>query len=202
MIETENLIACPTCDAIFVAKNPEHQERAVCNRCHTVLIAPQDSAFLKILALATTVSVLMVAAVFLPFLRIERAGLSNASSVFDAALSFSDGFLLPLTLAVFALIVFIPLTRVLLLIYVLLPLTKNSAAFYGARTAFRWSEVLRPWAMAEIFVLGCAVALIKIVDLADVEIGPAFWLFIALVIINLLQDSYLCKWTIWNTLET
>ena len=33
--------------------------------------------------------------------------------------------------------------------------------------AFRLAEALQPWSMAEIFVIGCAVALVKIADLAE-----------------------------------
>jgi paraquat-inducible protein A len=55
--------------------------------------------------------------------------------------------------------------------------------------------------MAEIFVLGVGVALVKVVDLARVEIGPAFWMFAGLVLITLLQDTFTCRWTIWRALD-
>ena len=70
----------------------------------------------------------------------------------------------------------------------------------GAAKAFRMSEALRPWSMAEIFAIGCAVALIKITDLADVEFGPAFWMFSALALLVVLQDQVLCRWSVWTSL--
>ena len=36
-----------------------------------------------------------------------------------------------------------------------------------------------PWSMAEIFVIGVAVALVKVSGLASVTLGPAFWSFVA-----------------------
>ena len=54
--------------------------------------------------------------------------------------------------------------------------------------------------MAEIFVLGCAVALIKVADLAVIEFGVAFWMFSALVVLIIAQDSFLCRWSVWNSL--
>jgi paraquat-inducible protein A len=42
---------------------------------------------------------------------------------------------------------------------------------------------------------------VKVVDLARVEIGPAFWMFSALVLITLLQDTFTCRWTIWKALD-
>ena len=70
-----------------------------------------------------------------------------------------------------------------------------------AMQAFRASEALRPWSMAEIFALGCAVALIKIADLATVGFGPAFWMFGGLVVLVVAQENFICRWSVWNSLE-
>ena len=55
--------------------------------------------------------------------------------------------------------------------------------------------------MVEIFVLGCSVALFKIIDLANVELGPAFWMFVALVILLTVQNTYMCRWSVWKDLD-
>ena len=97
-------------------------------------------------------------------------------------------------------IVFIPVTRALLLIKGLTPIVRDRPPAPGAIVAFRLAEALRPWSMAEIFALGCAVALIKIADLATVEMGPAFWMFAGLSILVLLQDAWLCRTSVWQAL--
>ncbi|MBJ3761163.1 paraquat-inducible protein A [Maribius pontilimi] len=197
------LIACPQCDALYHAFEPGPGERLLCRRCHHVLIAPRTGAFIRTIALAITIMVLMLGATFFPFLRINTSGLSNAASVFDAALAFLDGgWMIALSFAVASLIVLIPVLRAMLVVYTLAPLAMGRAPLPGARTAFRWSEDLRPWSMAEIFVIGVAVALVKVSDLAKVEYGPAFWMFAALVIVIVLQEGLMCRWTIWKALET
>ena len=47
----------------------------------------------------------------------------------------------------------------------------------------------------------CAVALVKVADLAEIGFGTAFWMFAALVVIVLFDDSYLCTWSVWKSLE-
>ena len=89
----------------------------------------------------------------------------------------------------------------MLAIYVLLPIVLDRPPARGATQAFRLSEALRPWSMAEIFAIGCAVALVKISDLADVAFGPAFWMFAALVLLVVAQDNFLCRWSVWNSLD-
>jgi paraquat-inducible protein A len=195
------LIACPKCDALYRVHAPRPGERAVCARCHTVLITPRDGAVLRIVALALAVLVLLGGAVFLPFLEIRTLGLHNASSVFDAALAFEGPALATLSVAVLMMIVGIPLLRVLLTLWVLLPVLIDRPLLPGAARAFRLSEELRPWSMAEIFVIGVGVALVKIADLARIEFGPAFFMFALFVAVSVLQDGYMCRWSVWQALD-
>lgn len=198
----DDLIVCPHCDAVYALQSPGFGERVVCGRCHTVLITPRRKAGMQIIALSVAIIILILTASFSPFLTISAAGASNSVSVVDAALAFSDGILVVLALATAALIIFIPLLRVLLSIYVLTPIVFDRPPAPGAIAAFRLSEALRPWSMAEIFVIGCAVALVKISDLADVHFGIAFWLFGALVLLVIVQDSFLCRWSVWKSLDS
>jgi paraquat-inducible protein A len=197
----DDLIVCPQCDAAYSFKKPQSGERAVCQRCHKVLIAPRKNAGMRIIAIAFAVMFLIIGATFFPFLTIDAAGNKNAVSVLDAALAFSGGPLILLSFATAALIVFIPLARVLLTLYVLLPVVLDRPPARHAIAAFRLSEAMRPWSMAEIFVIGCAVALVKVADLAQVGFGPAFWMFGILVALVIAQDSFMCKWSVWNSLE-
>lgn len=200
MADLAELIACPECDALYRVTDVAKGDRAVCERCHTVLIAPRRNAGLKIIALAIASVILVISALFLPFIEIRRLGFRNDATVLDAAFAFS-GPLLVLSLAVVALIVVLPLTRLLLTLYTITPLVLDRPALPGAKRAFRISEALKPWSMAEIFVIGCAVALIKLADLARVDLGPAFWMFVVLVILIVIQDTFMCRWSVWKALD-
>ena len=94
--DLEEFIACPACDALYRAAKPEFGERAVCDRCHTVLIAPVEGAIVRVVALAIAILVLLATAMFTPFLKIEANGLTHSSSIADAALSFSEYHMVPL----------------------------------------------------------------------------------------------------------
>ena len=60
---------------------------------------------------------------------------------------------------------------------------------------------LRPWSMAEIFIIGVAVALVKVSDLATVSLGPSFWAFSGLILTVAFENKTLCEWTIWRLLD-
>ncbi len=150
--------------------------------------------------LAATALVLMAAGVGFPFLQISAGGQVQRSSLIDAISAYSTGLLLPLTFALAALIVILPLTRLLCVIYTLAPMALGHHPARLAVPAFRMAGWLRPWAMAEVFVVGVAVALVKVSDLARVTLGPAFWALCALVVVNVLYDILMCRFTVWKTL--
>lgn len=200
-LDPTNLIACPKCDALHRIVHVAPGERALCHRCHTVIMAPQTGAMTRIVMLAVTSAVLMTAAVFFPFLDLSAAGITTHSSLFDAVLAFSSGLLLPLSFATAALIVLLPMLRFGLIIYTLAPMALGWRPAPQSILAFRLAQSLRPWAMAEIFIVGVVVALVKVAGLATVTLGPAFWAFVALVLVTTLSDTVMCETTIWKTLE-
>ncbi len=197
-----DFIVCTQCDALYRVRRPEKGEVAACARCHTVLVAPRKKAALQIVALAVATLILIVGAAVFPFLKIEAGGVANAASVLDVAYSFSDGILTLLVVATVALILAIPALRTGLIVYVLAPFMVDKPALPGARSAFRVAQQLKPWAMAEVFAIGCAVSLVKVADLAHVSFGPAFWMFAVLTVLILIQQTFMCSWSVWNALAS
>lgn len=194
-------IACPHCDSLHRLRAMSENERASCACCGSLLIAPRARSFLHVVALAFAAMILMVAAVFFPFLSISSHGFSHASSVFEVAMAFSEGWIAPLSFAVLASIAGLPILRFAGLIYVLWPLANGRPAWPRAATVFRLVEQMEPWSMAEIFVIGTAVALVKVGGLATISFGPAFWAFCALIIVTVLKNIYMSKWAIWEAIE-
>lgn len=195
------LIACPRCDALHIEEEFALGETARCIRCQGILARPRAGAFSRIIALSTTTLVLIIGAIFFPFLEISRMGIGNETSLFGVAMAFSQGWLIPLTVAVMLLIVALPALRAVLLVYTLLPLAMGRRPFRYAVDAFRTSEALRPWSMAEIFIIGTAVALVKVAGLANVSFGPAFWAFCGLILVNIASSAFTSATTIWDAIE-
>lgn len=196
------LLACPYCDALHRAEDLNMGERARCARCGSIVMSPRRRAFPQIIALSFTAMILMVGAVFFPFLRVHVMAFGNATSIFGTAMAFSHGWLAPLAFAVLMMIVALPVIRMMAIVYTLWPLANGRAPYTHAARAFRLAEVLRPWSMAEIFVIGTAVALVKVAGLATVDLGPAFWAFCVMILVVALKNSFMCSWTIWRAIET
>jgi paraquat-inducible protein A len=202
MEPSDDLVCCPVCDALHAFPGEvAPRTRARCVRCGTTLAVGRPEAILHVVVLASTALVLMTIVVFYPFLSLRNGVFDSRASVFDTAMSFSQGIMAPLSVAVAAFVIFLPIARLSLLIWALGPLSIDRVPWPGAARALRWAEVLKPWAMAEIFMVGVAVALVKLADLAILSMGPAFWSFTAIVVITALKDTQMSKHSVWTALD-
>jgi paraquat-inducible protein A len=176
--------------------------RAHCKRCGFILVTSRPAAMAQVLSLALTAFILMMAAISFPFLDLEVGGRGNSTSVIGAVMAFSDTLALPLAVAVPGFIIVIPLMRLSAIIYAIGPLVRGQKPHSKAKAAFRLAEWLRPWSMAEIFIVGVSVAIVKVAGLATITFGPAFWAFAGLVVITVLKDQLICRYSIWEALDT
>lgn len=198
--EAAELVGCAICDAVYRVPLALSATPTQCVRCGTKITFGKTGALVWLVSLSATNVVLLAMVLFLPFLELHAGQFSSQASVIDVVLGFSSGIMVPLALAVLAFILMLPLCRFLLLIYALGPIALGRANLPQATRALRTAFVLKPWAMAEIFMVGVAVALVKLADLATIAIGPAFWIFALIVILNAYQDTLMCRHTLWSAL--
>ena len=144
--------------------------------------------------------ILLLVSLCLPFLSLSRAGVNSTISVLDAVASLWTSDMLWLGLMTLALIVLLPLGRLVLLAWVLGRIRFRRKIRRGMRMAFRWSIRMEPWAMADIFMVGVVVSLVKISTLANLHTGLAFWSLLLLVGLSVFINLTLCKDTIWAVL--
>lgn len=198
---TDGLVCCPVCDALHEVREIPAGARLRCVRCRTVLAVDRPEAIRRIVVLASTSLVLMSIVIFYPFLELRRGAFDSQVSVFETVMSFNTGYMAPLAIAVAAFVIVLPTARLAMLVWALAPLSAGGAPWPGAAWALRLSERLRPWAMAEIFMVGVAISLVKLADLATLTMGPAFWSFAAIVFITALSDTQMSKLTLWTALD-
>ncbi|SLN37795.1 Paraquat-inducible protein A [Pseudoruegeria aquimaris] len=199
--DLDRLIACPTCDLLHEVAPVEPGYKARCRRCHTVLIAPRRQSMDVAIALAVTTTVLMIGAVSFPFLSMSQSGLQKSTSILGMVAIFDHGLMIVAGAFVAMMVIALPLVRALALIYTLLPLRLGRKPAPGAKRVFLFAQWLLPWAMTEIFIVGTMVALVKLMGLASVSFGPAFWLYCILVVVVAFKDASVCKWSTWKLLN-
>jgi len=197
----DNLVACPGCDLLHRRRELQAGDQARCARCNDVIQTCKPHTIDRSLAATLSALVLLVLSLLTPFMSLSRAGIESGMSVLDAVTALWDSQMRWLGVLTLSLIVLLPLTRFLLLCFVLWSLRFGHQVRSTMCTAFLWSVKLEPWAMAEIFMVGVVVSLVKISTLAHLSVGIAFWALLLLVGVSVLLNIVLCKDTIWKMLS-
>lgn len=198
----EGLSACPQCDAIWSTPHIAENEHYRCGRCGAVIDRVDTGSLESALAASIATLVLLVAALSFPFLTVERSGLSNRISVIDAVGSLWGAGMPFIAAASFLFIVAAPVAQAALSIIVLMTARRAEPSAGPAKRLFRLLRMVQPWAMAEIFLIGVVVSLVKVGKLADVSTGPAFWAMCGLVLTVTFAQASRCDITTWSRLRS
>ncbi len=194
---------CRDCDLLVkipsFENSPGWKQQAVCPRCGYCLEQHQPSSVLISLALVVTGLLLFLPANMLPVLSMEIMGNVRQSTVMVGALALHDEGLIVVAWLVIATAIVIPLLRLLILFYVLLAVITASMHRTAARM-FRWYTHLGEWGMMEIYVLSVLISIIKLADMANVNIGYGLYCFVALMLVELIISIYLNPHALWNQL--
>ncbi|WP_075608876.1 paraquat-inducible protein A [Alteromonas pelagimontana] len=155
-----------------------HRQRAVCPRCgHTLLTYRRNDAEIT---LAYAISGLIFLSLSLPFnfLTFRTSGQQHHINLPEGLAVLVDNNYLSLAI----------ITGLATLILPGMVLTGIAGMSLGRfinhpkpyfKHVHHWVNLLIPWSMAEIFLVGTLVSLIKITSLAEVTVGLSFYAFIA-----------------------
>jgi paraquat-inducible protein A len=196
----DDLVACEGCDLLHRRTRLPPGSTAKCRRCGHALYSHRVGGIERGLALTIASSVFFVLANVFPFMSIEIQGIKQEITLLSASLElFRQG--MP-DVAIFSasIIFFFPLLQLLGTMAVLVPLFRRKPSRFG-KAALKTISLVAPWSMMEIYLLGVLVSLVKLVTLADVHLGVAFWAFTALIFTNTWTAVSLDRHCLWHYYE-
>jgi len=164
--------ACITC-GLIVEIETDIEHRAVCPRCHTLIL--KNDNMLYSLSLSIAALILMIPAMRLPFLTIFLGGQYMSVNIFQSVnILLSEELSLAAFILLFTIFIF-PTAFVLLSSWVALAsLTKLRLIF--SPTAMKFLSFLKNWQMIDVFLVGILVSVVKLVDMVDLKFDIGFYL--------------------------
>lgn len=151
-------------------------------RCGATLIRHPKGGLDSVLALNLAALMLFVLANSFPLLTLEVQGTTSAATLLEASRSLYDEGQVFLASVVFVSTMLGPGAMIFSSLYVV-----TAARWFPLAPAARWMlakiSVINPWAMLDVFMLGVLVSVVKLVDLADVLVGPALYAFGLLIFV-------------------
>ena len=199
-MEKSGLAACPQCDLLMTHSPLSAGQRAVCTRCGALIRQAGADPIGKPLALTAAALLLFVPANFLPILSLDILGHSSVSTMVGAVQVLYTGGLALVALMVFFCSILAPLATMGLLFVVLFFLRlRRGASFLPG--IFRLTLHLDSWAMLEVYMIGLLVSIVKLLDMARVEVGVGLFCFIGLLITGLAAKAALDRTAVWEEIE-
>lgn len=198
-------VLCHECHYQVTLPRLNHKQAALCPRCGLQLTVYHHNAAQRIIALAITSLIFLLASLPFEFLSFSTSGQYQSIDILGSLwiLVEKDYALLAAVQAIAVLI--LPAFVLICLLYLLVPLSlglRPQKVDWVIKVLFK----LLPWAMAEIFLIGVLVSLIKIVSMADIGLGLSFYaylLFTIFMTITLLYvDKHQLKKLFDNEIET
>jgi paraquat-inducible protein A len=179
----------------FKVKLPSlaHRQSAVCPRCGLQLTVYHRHASQRIIALATTSCIFLLASLPFEFLSFSTSGQYTSIDIIDGLWVLIEKDFALLALVQVLAILILPAFVLISLLYLLVPLSlgfRPIKAEWVIKTLFN----LLPWTMAEIFLIGVLVSLIKILSIADIGLGLSFYAYLFFTIFMTITLLYVDKY--------
>lgn len=194
---SQRAIECDYCGLLQQRPELARGQSAHCAACGVKLFQNKPGGAERALALTLAALLLLTIANFTDFMTFEFGGRSQGNRIITGVLELGQ-------------LGYAPLAALILFTSVLAPLLHLSGMFcvlacvhFGRSPAwlgplFRRLEALRPWSMLEVYLLGIFVAVIKLGQLASIELAAAFWAYLALIAVTTTAYDALDSRSVWN----
>ncbi|SEF40337.1 paraquat-inducible protein A [Billgrantia desiderata] len=193
------LRACHECDWLVALPPLRPGQRADCPRCGHTLVTRHHRPAQRSMALALAAMVALLLAISFPFVSFSVGGIGNRIELTQTATTLI-GFHQPLVaIAVILTIAVLPGLYLLGVIWLQLGLLQGQP-LPASRAIARSLAHLNPWMMADVFIIGALVSLIKVAGLAQIELGLSFWAFCVFALLLLFTMQSIDSDWMWFSL--
>ncbi|MWJ26608.1 PqiA/YebS family transporter subunit [Halomonas sp. ZH2S] len=194
------LRACHECDWVVALPALKGGEKAECPRCDHTLVRRHHFPAQRSMALSIAALTALILSVAFPFVSFSVGGIGNQIELSQTATALI-GFHQPIVaIAVILTIVVLPALYLVGVVWLQYGLLREKA-LPASRDIARSLSHLTPWMMADVFIIGALVSLIKVAGIAQIELGVSFWAFCAFAILLLLTTQSLDADWMWFSLE-
>lgn len=196
----DQLVACHECDLLMHRPALQHDEKALCPRCGYELYAHRHNVVGRSLALVLTALLLYIPANFLPIMQLHLLGQTSDDTVWSGVLGLYDSGMGGIAAVVFLCSMAIPLLKLLCQLTVLLSIRLNIGRDYGL-VFYRIYHHLKEWGMLEVYFMGVLVAIVKLVDLAQLTLGIGLVCFVSLLLVQVWLEIVMSPHQVWVALS-
>ena len=198
--KTNNLLACPECDALQREPPLAPAAAAACIRCGAELARNKPESLDHTLAFMIGAAVAFACANAFPIMELDAQGIPSSSTIYGLVQAlFASGWP-SVALIVLVTVIVVPAAQVATALYILVSLKLRRIPRL-LRPAIRTLDWIWRWGMVEVFFLGALVSLVKLTQLAEVHMGWALYAVGAYVLLLAAAVSAFDPHSLWDRVE-
>lgn len=185
---------CRECDTLFTLPSLGKHQAAYCPGCQARVASSRDWSMTRLTAIAVAMLLLMPFAFTQPLISARLLGTRINASLLEGIWQMSrQGEPITASMVAFCTIG-APLTLALAILY----LRIGSKLGMNLRPVLLMLDRLKEWAMLDIYLIGMAVACIKVKEYADIFPGPALIAYIVLTLLQILTLIHINLDQLWQ----
>jgi paraquat-inducible protein A len=197
---TNNLLACPECDALQRVPALTHGSTAACVRCGAEVVRNNPDSLEHTLAFMIGAAVAFACANAFPLMELDAQGIPSSSTIYGLVEAlFASGWPSVAVLVLVTVIV-VPATQIVTALYLLVSI-KLGRVPHLLRPAVITLDWIWRWGMVEVFFLGALVSLVKLTQLAEVRMGWSLYAVGAYVLLLAAAVSAFDPHSLWRRVE-
>ncbi len=185
--EQDKTSICSYCDLAVERVQLKGGECAKCPRCGSLLYQQTHATPTTILALCTTAIILIFPANLYPLLEMTMLGTSETTTLMQGAkMMLNEGGSFVAVLVVFCAVVapFLMLSALWLSSAIISFAPNFRLLNRGLKPLLKLTDFMTHWSMLEVYLVSFLVAVFKLVDISEIEIGFGLVCFVLLMLIN------------------
>lgn len=199
-ITTNNLLACPECDALQREPALAPGAAASCVRCGAVLARNKPESLDHTLAFMVGAGVAYVCAIAFPLMELDAQGITTEETIYGLVQAlFATGWPSVAILVLLTVIV-VPGAQIVTALYLLASIRLGRLP-HLLQPAIRTLDWIWRWGMVEVFLVGAIVSLVKLTKVADVYMGWGLYAVGAYVLLLAAAVSAFDARSLWQRIE-
>jgi paraquat-inducible protein A len=193
----DKLIICKKCHTLYEKVSLSEKEKAFCSECNVLLYQENPNMLNKTLALVITACISLFVAFNFNIININIQGLEQSLTLTSLFVVIAEHEQYVVGMIFLFIIVIFPIT-ILCSTFLLLFFMKIKKAAYFTKRLLILLAHLKPWNMVDIFFISLLVAMVKLFDVANIELGVAFLAFIFTLILDIIITKSISFHELWE----
>jgi len=195
--ELDKLIICKKCHTLHEKVPLTKHKKAFCSECNVLLYQNDENMIDRTLALVLTAGISLLIAFNFSIIDINIKGLEQSLTLSSLFMVIGEHDQYVVGILFIFLIVIFPIT-ILLSLFVLLFFMKIKRAGYFTKRLLILIAHVAPWSMVDIFFVSLLVSMVKLFDVANIELGVAFFALFFTLFLDLIITKSISFHQLWK----